>query len=218
MCYRLLLAVFAGMSMALPVAAAESPVAIVMAVTGDTEPSLPALTEILADTPVRLAPRTALTFLHYARCKMVTVTGGVLSMNRIAYQTDGRIDSEVDGPCPVVSEIAGPARGTTTGGSVFRGIHAAPRWPVNLDIVLAGPSADKVRAAAIYAEDRPNEPLLRLDLEGRRISEPRDAPSLPPNHHYRLRLVVSDRPEPLDLPFFGRAATGAKSLLVLRID
>jgi hypothetical protein len=100
----------------------------------------------------------------------------------------------------------------------MRGIQAAPRWPVNLDIVLAGPGADKVRSATVLAADQDQRPLLHLKIAGRRVSEPNDAPALQPNHPYKLRLEVSGRRQPVELSFFGRAPTEPTSLLVLRID
>ena len=218
---RVLPAIAVGILLSFPAAAADlpaTPVALVMELSGKTDPPLTRLTEISANQPIKLEAGAELTFLHYARCKVVTVTGGVVTMDRTAYRTDGRIEKETDGPCPVVSEIADPTVGATTGGLVMRGIQAAPRWPVHLDIVLTGPGADKVRTATVLAADQGQRPLLQLKIDGRRVTEPANSPALPPNHPYKLRLEVSGRKEPVVMSFFGRASTEPASLLVLRID
>ncbi len=201
-----------------PAAAAEAPVGMVMAVTGATEPPLAALTELTADSPVRLLPGTELTFLHYARCKLVTVVGGTLVMSQTAYRSDGNIAAEHDAPCPVIAEAVEAERGGSVGGAIMRGIQAAPRWPNRLDIVLAGPAADTVRAAAVYDDAVPPAAVQRLGLAGRRLTPPADAAPLPPGRRYTLRLDRADRPEPVEFPFFAREASGAASLLVLRIE
>jgi hypothetical protein len=202
----------------LPAKAAEAPVGIVMSVSGTPEPQLSPMTELAADAPVRLMPGSEVTFLHYARCKLVTVTGGTLTMNQTAYHSDGRVTAESDAPCPVVAEVADAERGGTAGGLIVRGIQAAPRWPTRLDIALTGPRAGKVRGAAVYDDARPPARMLRLDFAGRRLTPPADSAPLPPNHRYTLRLDLADRPEPLEFPFFAREVTGAASLLVLRIE
>src|SRR5947209_6720167 len=61
-------------------AAGEPPAGMVMSVSGSVTPALAAMSEIPADTPLRLAEDAELTFLHYGRCKLVTVTGGTVNL------------------------------------------------------------------------------------------------------------------------------------------
>jgi hypothetical protein len=203
----------------LPATAAEPPAGIVMEVTGATSPPLEEMTEIPADTPVRLEAGTQLTFLHYRRCKLVTVTGGSVTLSRADYHADGQVVSEKDGPCPRVYALAEPAgAGRSSGGLVVRGIDAPPRWPVKPEIIFVGNRAGAVQAAAIYAEDQPDHPLLNLTIAGHRASCPADAAPLPPNQRYTLRVTMADQPKPVETTFIGAASTPSDSVLIVRID
>jgi hypothetical protein len=200
-----------------PVAVAEEPpAALVMAVSGGTTPAMSEMSEIPSGTPVRLAPGAELTVLDYARCKMVTVSGGTLSVTRFDFTTDGKITAQMDAPCPRVHQLNANAGGAVAGGLVVRGVASVPRWPLNREIVLAGTGADKLKAAAIYAEDRPNAPLVRLDISGHQARFPAGAVSLAPNQRYVLRLTMADRAEPVDISFIGTAPSGPSLLVVLR--
>ena len=200
---------------AIPALAAEEPPAgVVMALSGRTAPPIATMSEISAGTPLQLAPDVELTFLHYARCKLVTVTGGTLTVTRSDYSSDGRIVAEKDGPCPRVHQLCGA--GTTAGGLVVRGIATAPRWPLDREIVLAGNGTDRLKVAAIYAEGRLDAPLVRLEVMGHQVRFPADAAPLAPNQRYVLRLETADRAPPLDIPFIGTAPDGPSLFVVLR--
>jgi hypothetical protein len=99
---------------------------------------------------------------------------------------------------------------------VVRGVGSVPRWPLNREIVLAGAGADKLKAAAIFAESRPDAPLVQLDISGRRARFPAGAVSLAVNERYVLRLTMADRAEPVDISFIGTASSGPSLLVVLR--
>ena len=90
--YPLLLLLVFGVFSATAPARAEPPPGIVMAIAGETDPPLSAMAEIPANTLIVLQPRTKLTFLHYSRCKLVTVTGGTLTLTRADYKEDGRVE------------------------------------------------------------------------------------------------------------------------------
>src|SRR6266481_760002 len=95
-----------------PVHAAEPEAAgMVIKVTGETIPDLPARTEIPAATAIRLGPEVVLTFLHYRKCKLVTVVGGTLELSARDFATDGKVESEQPGPCPRVYQLPGNAGG-----------------------------------------------------------------------------------------------------------
>src|ERR1700730_7331556 len=127
-------------------ALAVEPVAagIVMKITGQTTPDLPVRTEIPADTAIKLGPAVELTFLHYRKCKLVTVAGGTLELSARDFATDGKVEKEVPGPCPRVYQLAGSA-----GGWVARDLP--PRLPVNPEIIFPGKRADRIAEAAVYA-------------------------------------------------------------------
>lgn len=211
-----LLALFAA---AMHSFAAAPPAGIVLAVSGATVPPLSAMTEIPADQPIRLGGGSRLIFLDYARCKLVTVAGGTLTLNPAGYKATGRVESAADAPCPHIYALkASGGAGRTAGGIIMRGGAEAPRWPVGAVFLLTGARAGRVRAAAIYAADRPGSPVLTLALKGGRAAMPPDALPLSPNRRYRLRLSFGDGSKPVDIPFIGVVPNGPASLVVLRVD
>jgi len=110
---------------------------------------------------------------------MVTVSGGTLSVTRFDFTTDGKIVAQMDAPCPRIHQLNANAGGAVAGGLVVRGSPAYRAGRSTGKIVLAGTGADKLKAAAIYAEDRPNAPLVRADISGHRARFP------PVRHHWR---------------------------------
>ena len=135
-----------------PAAATETPAGIVMEISGQTAPPLSDMAEIPANVPFQLASNTRLTFLHYGRCKLVTVMGGTLALTRSDYKEDGKVESETDGPCPHVYALPDNADGHGSGGTVFRGAATAPHWPANPQILFAGARAPAVAAAEILVD------------------------------------------------------------------
>src|SRR5215212_10308790 len=124
-----------GMSTALAFAN-EPPAGLVMAVSGSTTPPLSAMSEIPSGAPVRLSPDAELTILDYARCKMVTVSGGTVTVTRFDFVADGKIVAEVDAPCPRIHQLSAGAAGSVAGGLVMRGVGSMPRWPLNREFVI----------------------------------------------------------------------------------
>jgi hypothetical protein len=195
-----------------PAPAAEpDPAGIVMKVTGQTTPDLPVRTEIPADTAIRLGPAVELTFLHYRKCRLVTVAGGTLELSDRDFTTDGKIEKETPGPCPRVYQLAGSA-----GGWVARDLP--PRLPVNPEIIFAGSRADRIAEAAVYAQDQRDRPLFRFDLVDRRATEPAAAAPLTAEQRYVLRMKMNDQPDPIEHGFVAVAPGTGGSLVVLRID
>ncbi len=200
-------------------AAAGLPAGIIIAVSGDTEPSLSPMTEIPADQPLTLGAGAKLTFLHYALCRLITVTGGTVTLQRNQFHTDGRIEGDEAGPCPrvYVPEEAAPA-GRTTGGLLLRGGEAPPRWPVDPEFLFTGPRGRLVMAAEIDAEDPPDAPVLRLAVRAQRATLPVDALPLLPGRRYVLKLSLRDQPKPIEVTFIGTPPGETGSLIVLRLD
>ena len=194
----------------------EPPAGVVMALSGSTTPPIATMAEIPAGTPVQLAPGTELTFLHYGKCKLVTVAGGSLTVTRTDFTTDGKIVGEKDGPCPRVHQLRGNTSGMVSGGLVMRGVTAAPRWPLNRELVFAGAGSDKLKGAAIYAESRLDAPLVRLDVSGHQARFPANTAALAANERYVLRLTMGDGPDAVDIPFIGAAPDGPSLLVILR--
>jgi hypothetical protein len=210
-----LLLVFLTVPQALQ-AADEAPGGVVMSLSGGTSPPVAAMSEIPAGSPLTIAPGGEVTFLHYGKCKLVTVSGGTLTVTRTDFSTDGKIVSEKDGPCPRIHQLHGNTSGMVSGGLVMRGISGVPRWPLDRELVFAGVGTDKLKSAAIYAEGRLDAPLVRLDVSGHQARSPANEPPLAGNQRYLLRLTMADRAEPVDIPFIGIAPDGPSLLIVLR--
>ena len=196
-------------------AADEAPSGVVMALSGNASPPIAVMSEIPSGAPIKLASGAELTFLHYQRCKLVTVAGGTLIVTRSEYNTDGKIVAEKDGPCPRVHQLAAGAP-ATAGGLVMRGIGDEPRWPLDREILFAGPGSGELRAAAIYAEGRTDAPLVQLDVSGHQARLPAGAPPLAANQRYVMRLAMAGRAQPVDIPFIGIAPDGPSLFVVLR--
>ena len=205
-------ALLAGLLTMTPALAAEPAAAgIVMKVTGQTTPDLPIRAEIPADTAIQLGPAVELTFLHYRKCKLVTVVGGTLELSAGDFTTDGKVERELPGPCPRVYQLAGSA-----GGWVSRDLP--PRIPVNPEIIFAGQRADRITEAAVYAQDQRERPLFRFDLVDRRATEPAAAAPLTAEHRYVLRMKMSDQADHIEHGFVAVTPGTGGSLVVLRID
>src|SRR4029079_5274455 len=127
--------------------------------SGGTTPAVAAMSEIPSGAKLQLDPGTELTVLDYARCKMVTVAGGALTVTRFDFMTDGKIVAEIEAPCPRIHQLSAGAGGAVAGGVVMRGLAAVQRWPLDREIVVAGTGADKLKAAAVFADGRPDAPL-----------------------------------------------------------
>ena len=216
---RYLISLVAGLALLSISAAgyAEGPAGIVMAMTGDSDPPLSVMAEIPAGLALQLKPETKLTFLHYGRCKLVTVVGGTLVLQAADYKSGGMVAGETDAPCPQTFELsnAGSA-GRTTGGIVARGISLPPRWPANPQFVFTGPRAAAVTGATILAENR--QPVLRLDVGPGWGKAAAGAAPLQPNAHYALQLTLRDQAQPISMPFTAGESAPTGTLIVLRFD
>jgi hypothetical protein len=217
--YPLLLLSVLGVFSAMAPARAEPPPGIVMAITGETDPPLSAMAEIPANTLIVLQATTKLTFLHYSRCKLVTVIGGTLTLTRADYKEDGRVESEADGPCPHVYALPDTgAEGRSTGGIVARALDMPPHWPASPDIIFTGARARVIAAAAIFAEGQLAQPALQLNVVNARGRPGQGGAPLQPGGHYMLRLTMADKRDTVDVPFIAVAPTSPGSLVVLRVD
>lgn len=179
--------------------AAEPAAGIVIAVTGPTTPRMGAHAEIPADTGVKLGPGATLTFLHYERCKTVTVAGGTVMLTRTDFATDGRTVSEDATPCPKVLELR-------SGGGA--------RLPVKPDFIFTGAHAAAVKEVTIAEDGRIQPAALRLDLTRGRAMLPAGT-GLRAGMRYLLRVAFADRTPLAELVF---TATPEASLVVLRAN
>ena len=196
----------------LPAGAAEpNAVGIIMKVTGEMDPSLPAREEISANSVIKLGPGSELTFLHYPpSCELVTVAGGTLKVTKTAFTTDGEVKSQQNRPCPRVYELSG-----TGGGWVARDLL---RLSVDPEIIFAGSRAGEVEHAAIYEKGEPDQLVYQLDLAEHSAIRPPAATSLVANRRYLLKLRLRDQAQPVDYAFIAVAVSAVDPLVVLHVD
>ncbi|MBV9824353.1 MAG: hypothetical protein JO001_01535 [Alphaproteobacteria bacterium] len=90
--------------------------------------------------------------------------------------------------------------------------------PVDSEIILVGRHANRVTSAAIYADNQPDQPMLRLGIADRRANLLSAPTPLVPSARYFLRVNFSDQTRSSDLPFVARSAGYGKSLLILRVE
>src|SRR6516164_9573091 len=90
-------AALCALALAAVQAAEPDAVGMVINITGETSPDLPVRTEIPANTAIKLGPQVELTFLHYRKCKLVTVAGGKVELSASGFTTDGKIEREERG-------------------------------------------------------------------------------------------------------------------------
>jgi hypothetical protein len=191
-------------------AAVEAPAGIVMAVTGPTTPRLAVHAEIAADTGVKLGAGATLTFLHYERCKLVTVAGGTVMLTRTDFATDGRTVSETATTCPKVQSL-----GQTRGGAAApSGPAGVPRLASRPEIIFTGRRAAAVTEATIAEDGRIQPAGLRLNVSKGTATLPAGT-SLQANIRYVLRVMFGDRTPPAELVFTAAPEAGT---VVLRTE
>jgi hypothetical protein len=202
-----------------PASAAAAPMALVMQVTGTTDPPLARHREV-PEGRITLGPQSKIALLHYASCKIVTVAGGTatITANEVVAPA-ANVESTKPGPCPKVHKIA-LAEGTASGGvSVSRGldVQAPLASPINLAsnsvIVLSGPSAAAARSFElrdgydrVVSKPTPiNDGAFALDG-----TESAHGP-------YTIRIRFDKREKPVDVQVFLLRATDG-GMLVLEMD
>jgi hypothetical protein len=184
-------------------AASGPPAGIVMSVTGVTTPRLAAYAEIPSDSGVQISRGASLTFLHYERCKLVTVTGGTLMLTPTDYASDGKTVSETATACPVVQALNAQTAATSP-----------VRLPSKPDIIFTGAAGARVTGMSIAEDGRVSPAELHLDVMNRRVHLPSGA-ALQPNVRYRLQISAGARSAPPGLSFI---VGGEASIVVLRLE
>lgn len=146
-------AVYAG---PVPAAGDPAPVALVMQVTGTTDPPLARHREIADGKRIVVSARSSVALLHYGTCSIVTLNGGTATVTAQGVETPAaNIASTKPGPCPRVHKIALAGQTASGGVSVSRGVDPAANAlpstaaPINLAsngvIVLAGANSGKAQ-------------------------------------------------------------------------
>lgn len=185
--------------------------ALVMDYSGKPHPSLMSFSEVAEGDEFALAPTDKLVLLHYRSCKMVTVTGGKVKIDKAKVIVAGGQSAEAPGEnCPneVVIKTAGVG-----GGVLMRSAPGFAVLPAKLDCVIVGSLRASVSRLQVQEQDAV---VLDLPVAGPRVVAPADAPALSPDKDYEMRLlgakgeVLNTHPVSVE--------PGAKGACLIRMD
>lgn len=195
-----------------------APVALVMQMTGTTDPPLARHREVGEGTKVTVGPKSTLALLHYNSCSIVTLNGGTATVTADAVVAPAaNVESTKPGPCPRVHKIALEGRAATGGVSVSRAVGSpssdAPlNFAANGTVVLSGAGASRAQTYDL------------VDGFGRDITK--GAPvkdgmftldgSAKGHGPYKLRIHFAKAPDPIEVPVFLRTTDGG--VLVLQTE
>lgn len=193
-------------------AIAGEPAALVLDVTGATEPAIFPYSEIEAGTEVTLADDARLSLIHYGTCKALTLVGGSVRIEANRYLIGrSRVEEERSQDCP--NEVALAEDGTAAGVLMRDVAGGTPHLPIRPSFVIAGGSADTVERIDILVGAAP---VMTLPVKARHVAWPQDATALKSGSEYGVSIVRSDGSS-TDTAFLANAR-GPRSLVILRLD
>lgn len=198
----------------LPVLAhAETGAALLVDVTGTTQPALSPYSEVAPGSAIALGPDATVKFVHYQSCKEVTVAGGTLKVNGPDYTvTGGKIISETQQACPQQVKIAQTT--AVAGGLVMRGVLKLTEVASHPSLVVVGAKAAAVTTVA-FSDDASKE-TVELPVKDRRVVWAEGTPTLKAGSNYKLALLSNGKSQ-LEMPV--RAVEDDKaSVVVLHVD
>lgn len=169
-----------------PAALAEQAAGMVVSISGTTAPALRPFTEIPHGSTITLGPQGQLSFVHYRTCRIVSVVGGTVTIQRTIYDigSGGRIVTVAERKCPQQVKLAEPKSGEAAG-LMMRSAILAPTLSTRPSIVFVGKNAERV----VNAEVRRGEASIALmPVENRRARWPESAPGLSAGADYKLVL------------------------------
>jgi hypothetical protein len=190
-------------------------VALVMAVSGTTNPALSIHREIAPGTRIDLSPGARVALLHYSSCTIVSVAGGSATVTDQGIDAKpADVESRAPGPCPRVHRIIQTGPGPQGGVLVTRG---EPKSYADVgassQVILTGKAAaDAIGVEVLDANRRPVDlrPAVRdgsFRLDGSLVSK----------RSYVLRIAFSGQKEPLDVPVMIAPGDPTK-LLIIRFE
>ncbi len=212
---RSLLATLLVVGPAVGAARPQPPVALVIEVTGTVEPALEPYSEVANKDNFKLAGGAKVTFLHYATCQEVVVSGGRITFTAEAFRVEGgdiTNSSRVD--CPRSVTIQPDAR---AGGVLVRGLRASAVVTLNPRpvFVLAGTKATNFTRIRILKDKRT---IFEGKLEGRRFAWPAGEPPLAPGKGYALDLLTAGSGKPRTIAVEVVDQRGQSPLTLIRVE
>lgn len=193
----------------------QPPVALVIEVNGTIEPALEPYSEVANKDNVKLTGGAKVTFLHYATCQEVVVSGGRITFTAEAFRVEGgdiTNSSRVD--CPRLVTIQPDA---VAGAVLFRSFRA--RTVVTLNprpvFVLVGAKATNFTRIRIL---RDKKTIFEGKIEGRRFAWPEGEPPLAPGWVYSLDLLTAGGGKPRTVAVEVVDQRGRSPLTLIRVE
>ena len=204
-------------TLAQPAAGKPAPVALVMQMSGTTDPPLARHREVGEGTKITVGPKSTIALLHYNSCSIVTLSGGTATVTADAVVAPAaNVESTKPGPCPRVHKIALDGRAAMGGVSVSRAIGSRRRHATRLRCQRNGRAVGDGRVA--------RETYDLVDGFGRDVTK--GAPvkdgtftldgSARAQGPYKIRIHFAKAAEPIEVTVFLRASDGG--VLVLQTD
>jgi hypothetical protein len=144
------LASLVALSVAPTIALADQKAAMLEDVSGVSDASIAPYSEVNAGTTITLGSAGKVTFVHYATCKEVTVTGGTAVITQADYKVTGGKVSEVAQSCPERVQVASTT--SVAGGLVLRGTFKPTKIQAS-QIVFNGANAGTLTKVVFTGED-----------------------------------------------------------------
>ena len=210
-------AIVLGSAVAATSADAGQAAGLALEVSGTSEPQIDAYSEIAAGSEIRLAPGTRLKFVHYGKCEVIVVTGGILKIGLFDVDVAGKVESRQPQECPKTIALTG---GKQVGGILMRGVMPGHELSVRPSFILTGKRAGAFAAVRILEKDGGG--VLEAPLAGRRLLWPRSRPPLTAGRRYVAVLRPQDAgSEPVRFDFTAvepNALRDREPLVLIRVD
>jgi hypothetical protein len=198
--------------------AQEPMTALATSVAGTTQPNIAPMSEIPANTTIRVGQGSRLTLIHYQNCTTETITGGTVTVLATGFDDSAAsVEGRAATGCPTVEPLLIADRGTDTAVTVMRGqappggsSFAAPSLtvPARSELYFAGRQAPNIVSVAVVdalgravVTDSSGARMLRLNLV--------------PGQAYRLRLAVRGWAQSVERTV---AVTPLTGTVVLRVE
>ena len=209
-------AIVLGSAVAATSADAGQAAGLALEVSGTSEPQIDVYSEIAAGSEIRLAPGTRLKFIHYGKCEVIVVTGGILKIELFDVDVAGKVESRQPQECPKRIALTG---GKQTGALMLR---TKPRHELSVrpSFILTGKRAGAFAVVQILEKDGGG--VLEAPLLGRRLLWSRSRPPLTADRRYVAVLRPQDAGrEPVRFDFTAvepKALRDREPLVLLRVD
>ena len=186
------------------------PVALVIDVTGASEPAIEPFAELEAGTAFELDEGTRVEFIHYATCEEVVVEGGRLSLSEERYTVgSGRVINVRRGTCPDEVVLGGD---TDVGGVTLRSAGGDLKVNPTPTFVFVGARSGTAERVQFL---RDGTLVREAIIAGKRCDWSEAEPLEKGN--YALLLVLADgEHEEIEITVKGRARKGR--LTLVRLD